>query len=71
VDGVDYPSGNAKNCSFAFDKMGHGAAVCASTSITAAWLDEETDADGADYIECAMVAAQKLKKNLLRYFSIV
>ena len=71
VDGVDYPSGNAKNCSFAFDKMGHGAAVCASTSITAAWLDEETDADGADYIECAIAAAQKLKKNLLRYFTIV
>jgi orotidine-5'-phosphate decarboxylase len=71
VDGVDYPSGNAKNCSFAFDKMGHGAAVCASTSITAAWLDEETDSDGDDYIEQAMQAAQKLKKNLLRYISIV
>jgi hypothetical protein len=51
--------------------MGHGAAVCASTSVTAAWLDEETDGDGADYIERAMQAAQKLKKNLLRYVSII
>jgi orotidine-5'-phosphate decarboxylase len=71
VDGVDFPGGNCKNCSFAFDKLGHGAAVCASTSITAAWLDEETDADGADYIERAMEAAQKLKKNLLRYVTIL
>lgn len=71
VDGVDYPSGNAKNCSFAFDKLGHGAAVCAGPSITAAWLDEDVDTDGDDYIEKAMQAAQKLKKNLQRYVSIL
>ena len=71
VDGVDYPSGNAKNCSFAFDRMGHGAAVCAGPSITAAWLDEDKDTDSGDYIEKAMQAAQKLKKNLLRYISIL
>ena len=71
VDGMDYPSGNAKNCSFAFDKFGHGAAVCVSTSVTAAWLDEEVDLDGSDYIEKAMEAAQKVKRNLLRYVSIL
>ena len=71
VDGIDYPSGNAKNCSFAFDKLGHGAAVSVSTSVTAAWLDEEVDTDGADYIEKAMEAAQKVKRNLLRYVSIL
>ena len=31
VDGLDYPSGNAKNCSLAFDKFGHGAVVCGGT----------------------------------------
>jgi hypothetical protein len=42
-----------------------------STSVTAAWLDEEVDTDGADYIDKAMEAAQKLKRNLLRYVSIL
>lgn len=71
VDGVDYPSGNAKNCSFAFDKLGHGAAVCVGPSVTAAWLDEEKESDSSDYIEKAMQAAQKVKKNILRYVSIL
>ena len=33
VDGYDYPGANAKNCANAFDKYGHGAAVCAGSSI--------------------------------------
>ena len=69
VDGIDYPSGNAKNCSYAFDRMGHGAAVCAGPSITAAWLAEQTD--GADFVVQAVQAVQRLKKNLNRYFTII
>lgn len=69
VDGYDYPSGNAKNCSYAFDRMGHGAAVCAGPSITAAWMDAQTD--GQDYVEQAIQAAQRMKKNIARYISIV
>lgn len=69
VDGLDYPSGNAKNCSYAFDRMGHGAAVCAGPAITAAWYAAETD--GMDYVEQAVQAVERIKKNLSRYFAIV
>lgn len=68
VDGLDYPSGNAKNCSFAFDRMGHGAAVCAGPAITAAWSAVESD--GNDYVEQAVLAAERIRKNLNRYFAI-
>ena len=69
VDGLDYPSGNAKNCSYAFDKLGHGAAVCAGPSVTAAWLEAETD--GTDYVEQAVQAAERMKKNITRYITVL
>lgn len=69
LDGYDYPNANAKNCSLAFDKLGHGAIACASTGITAAW-DTETS-DGTDYVACAVQAAERMKKNLLRYINIL
>lgn len=69
VDGLDYPSGNAKNCSFAFDRFGYGAAVCAGPSVTAAWLAAETD--GKDYLARAMQAAERMKKNITRYITIL
>ncbi len=69
LDGYDYPSANAKNCSFAFDKFGHGAAVCSSTGITCAWKTAE--AQGEDYLLQAKAAADKMKKNLLRYVTVL
>lgn len=69
VDGIDYPSGNAKNCSYAFDRFGYGAVVCAGPSITAAWKEAETD--GKDYLQQAQLAAERLKKNLTRYITIL
>ena len=69
VDGLDYPNANAKNCANAFDKFGHGAIACASTGITGAW-DTETS-DGTDYVECAVQAADRMKKNLLRYITVL
>ena len=69
VDGLDYPSGNAKNCSNAFDRFGYGAAVCAGPSVTAAWRD--ADSDGCDYVEQAVQAAERMKKNLTRYITIL
>ena len=68
VDGLDYPSGNHKNCSHAFDRMGYGAVVSAGSSITAAWKEAE---EGSDYVECARQAAERMKKNLLRYVTIL
>lgn len=69
VDGMDYPSANAKNCSAAFDRFGYGAVVCAGTSVTAAW--KEAESDGTDYIEQAVQASERMKRNLTRYITIL
>jgi orotidine-5'-phosphate decarboxylase len=69
VDGYDYPNANAKNCSFAFDKFGHGAVACAGTSVTSAW--KQTESDGNDWLEQAKTAAERMKKNLGRYITIL
>lgn len=69
IDGFDYPNGNAKNCSFAFDKFGHGAIACAGTSITCAW--KQTESDGHDFVFCAIQAAERMKKNLIRYITVM
>lgn len=68
VEGYDYSNANAKNCSYAFDAMGHGALVCAGSTITAAWKD---DGGQSDYLTTAVEAAQRMKKNLLRYITIL
>lgn len=69
LDGYDYPNANAKNCSHAFDKFGHGAAACGGTGITCAWKDAESD--GADYLDHAKAAAERMKRNLTRYITIL
>lgn len=69
VDGLDYPNANAKNCANAFDKFGHGAAVCVGASVTAAW--KQAESDGQDYITHAVAAAERAKKNLTRYTTIL
>ena len=69
LDGYDYPNANAKNCSFAFDKYGHGAAACSGMGITCAWKNAESD--GRDYVEHAVAAAERMKKNLTRYVTIL
>jgi len=69
VDGLDYPSGNAKNCSFAFDRFGHGAVVCAGPSVAAAW--KETESDGTNYTELALQAAERMRKNITRYVTVL
>ena len=69
VDGVDYPSGNYKNCSHGFDRLGYGAVVCAGPSVTAAWMEAESD--GRDYVQQALDAAERMKKNICRYVTIL
>ena len=68
VDGYDYPNGNAKNCSHAFDKFGHGAVVSAGASVTAAWKEAEGE---CSYVEAALASAEKMKKNLVRAVNIL
>lgn len=69
LDGYDYPNSNAKNCSHAFDRLGHGAAACAGTSVTAAWQEQE--GDGREYVSFAVQAAERMRKNLTRYVTIL
>lgn len=70
IDGFDYPNANAKNCSYAFDKFGHGAAACGGTAITCAWKQAE-GSDGHDFVEHAVAAAERMKKNLTRYTTVL
>ncbi len=69
LDDMDYSGCNAKICSAAFDKFGHGAAVCAGPSVTAAWKMAESD--GSDYLDQALAAAERMKKNLTRYVNVL
>ncbi len=69
IDGYDYPNANAKNCSGAFDRFGHGAMACAGNSVVAAWLLD--DLDPRDYVMGAQEAAVRMKKNLTRYVTIL
>ena len=68
-DGYDYPNANAKNCSFGFDKFGHGAAACGGNAIACAW--KEGESDGSDFLEKAKAAAERMKKNLTRYVTVL
>ena len=66
IDGYDYSGANAKNCSCAFDKLGHGAIACAAESILGAWREED-----GDPLSLALQAAERMKKNLTRYVAIL
>ena len=69
VDGYDYPNANAKNCANAFDKFGHGAAVCSGTGITCAWKEAESGEEA--WRDHAKAAADRRKKNLTRYVTVL
>lgn len=69
LDDMDYSCCNTKICASAFDRFGHGAAVCVGPTITTAWKQAGTD--GTDYLEHAAAAAERLKKNLSRYVSVL
>lgn len=69
LDGYDYPNSNAKNCSAAFDRLGHGAAAIAGTSVTCAW--QQAQSDGRDFADLGEAACERMKKNLTRYVSIL
>jgi len=69
VDGYDYPASNAKNCAAAFDRLGHGAVVCSGRGITCAWKQQE---DGEEkWLEYAVAAVERMKKNLTRYVMVL
>ena len=67
VPGYGAQGGVAKHASYAFDRLGHGAAVCASRSIIGAWREQA----GADYPEAALAAVEKMKKQLEGYVTVL
>ena len=69
VDGLDYPNANAKNCSNAFDRFGHGAAICVGSSVTCAWKAEEGQKE--DFLLHAIASLERQKKNFGRYITIL
>lgn len=69
VDGYDAPNSNAKNCANAFDRLGHGAAVCAGTSVVGAWKEDPWI--DQEYLQAAVEAVQRMKKNIARYVTIL
>lgn len=69
VPGYGAQGGTAKNVQFAFDRFGHGAIVAASRSILCAW--QKAGSDGTDYLTHAAAAAEKMKKEIARYVTIL
>lgn len=69
VDGLDYPGGNGKICSYGFDKLGHGCAISVGPAITAAWTAE--GAEPAEYVSLAVQAAERIRNNMNRYITIL
>ena len=69
ADSIDYSGANAKNCAEAFDKLGHGAIACVSSYVTGAWQDP--DKIWEDPVTLSVQAAERLKKNLSRYVTIL
>lgn len=69
VDGMDCPGANAKNCSFGFNRLGHGAIVGIGNSVTCAW--KETGNDGEDFAQEAVAAAERAQKKIDRYITIL
>lgn len=69
VPGYGAQGGTAEDVQYAFNKMGHGAIVNASRSITCAW--QKTGGDGTDYQEAARNAAIAMRDDIKKYVTIV
>ena len=46
-----------------------GAVVCGGTSITCAW--KQAESDGSDWLAHSKAAAERMKKNLTRYVTVL
>ena len=69
VPGYGAQGGTAKGVSAAFDRLGRGAVISASRSVIGAWRKAETD--GRDYVAQAVTAAEKMKKDLAKYNTVM
>ena len=69
IDGLDVSGGNAKNASYGFNNLGHGAICCVGSSVTCAWREEEYRE--MDFVQAAVAAARKTQKKIGRYISVL
>lgn len=69
IDGLEVPGANAKNASYGFNNLGHGAIVCAGSSVTCAWKEEEYKE--LDFVQASVEAARKVQKKLARYVTVL
>ena len=67
ADGLDYPWGNGRGASYAFDRLGHGGAVCVGSGVTGGWGRGEE----RRYVQAGVDAAQRINKNVLRYVTVL
>ena len=65
VDGLEAGNANARNASFAFDNMGAGALVC--SNLLTAWIENPAN----DPIEEVVAAAQRMKRNVTTYVTVL
>lgn len=65
VDGLEAGNANGRNASYAFDKMGYGALVCSNL------LDAWAENPDADPVEEVAAAAQRMKRNITAYVTIL
>lgn len=69
LDSIDDTGANAKVCSLAFDKFGHGAAVCTGEYVVSAWKNGRPGGD--NYLEMSQDAVARMKTNLGKYITIL
>ena len=67
VPGYGAQGGVAKHAAYAFDRLGHGAVICASRSIIGAWREQGTP----DYVETAQAAVERMKRQLENYVTVL
>ena len=67
VPGYGAQGGVAKHASYAFDRLGHGAIICASRSILGAWREQP----GIDWPEASIEAVDKMKRQLESYVTVL
>lgn len=69
IDGFEMPGHNSKNCSFGFDKLGHGAIISIGSSVTQAW--KSCEGADADFAAAAVEAVKKTQRRLDRYITVL
>ena len=65
VDGLEASNANARNASYAFDKMGYGALVC--SNLLGAWLENPEQDPMAELVN----AANRMKRNISTYVTVL